>query len=129
MITNTYLNLATKDVAVARNFFTQLGFSINETFSDEHTICVIVNEHTFMMVMTKERFETFTQSQTTDSFSHHEVIISFEKEHQSDVDEIIEKVILSGGSEFGQKVENDFMYYRSFNDPDNHRFEVFSFKK
>jgi len=41
-INQIYVNLPVKDVQKTREFCTKLGFSINEQFSDEKAICVIM---------------------------------------------------------------------------------------
>lgn len=129
MIKNTFINLATKDVVAARSFFTYIGLTINEAFSDASGICVVINDTTLMMVMTNEKFESFTKRKPIDNQNEHEVILSFEVEDKESVDSLLQKVIEAKGTEFNQAVDMDFMYYRSFDDLDGHRFEVFNFKK
>ncbi len=128
MVTNTFLNLETKDVTLSRSFFTHIGFSINEQYSDESGICVVINDTTYLMVMNRDKFRGFTLSETPNSFNQTEVIISFQLESQLAVDTLLTKVKEAKGGEFGQATDNDFMYYRSFRDLDGHRFEVFYFK-
>lgn len=128
MVTNTFLNLETKDVTLSRSFFTHIGFSINEQYSDESGICVVINDTTYLMVMNKDKFRGFTLSETPNSFNQTEIIISFQLDSKVAVDTLLDKVKESKGGEFGQATENDFMYYRSFRDLDGHRFEVFFFK-
>lgn len=128
MVKQTFLNLETQDVAQARAFFTHIGFTINEQFSDDSGICVVINDSTFLMVMTKEKFRGFTLSETPNSFNQTEIIISFQLESKAEVDTLLTKVKEAKGGEFGVVTDNDFMYYRSFRDLDGHRFEVFYFK-
>lgn len=128
MVKQTFLNLETQSVIQARAFFTHIGFTIHEQYSDDSGICVIINESTFLMVMNKEKFRGFTLSQTPNSFNQTEVIISFQLGSKSDVDTLLNKVKEAKGGEFGQATDNDFMYYRAFRDLDGHRFEVFFFK-
>lgn len=128
VVRQTFLNLETQNVSQARTFFTHIGFTINEQYSDESGICVVINETTFLMVMNKEKFRGFTLSETPNSFNQTEVIISFQLESKSEVDELLSKVKEAKGGEFGKATDNDFMYYRAFRDLDGHRFEVFYFK-
>jgi uncharacterized protein len=128
MVKQTFLNLETQHVAQARAFFTHIGFSINELYSDDTGICVVINDSTFLMVMDKVKFKGFTLSETPNSFNQTEVIISFQLESKAEVDTLLMKVKEAKGGEFGQATDNDFMYYRSFRDLDGHRFEVFYFK-
>ncbi|HEY2193476.1 MAG TPA: hypothetical protein VGH76_14460 [Actinomycetospora sp.] len=39
-----FVNLPVADVAVSRSFFTALGFTINEQFSDENAASVVIEE-------------------------------------------------------------------------------------
>lgn len=129
MILNTFINLATKNVALTKTFFMKLGFEINEKFTDDEGMCVVVNDHTFMMIMTYNRFENFTALKTPNSFKENEVILTFELQNKEEVDQFMGRVLENGGTEFGQAEDTDFMYYRSFRDLDGHHFEVFYFKK
>ncbi len=128
MVKQTFLNLETQNVSLARSFFTHIGFNINEVYSDDSGICVVINDTTFLMVMNKEKFRGFTLSETPNSFNQTEVIISFQLESKLEVDTLLTKVKEAKGGEFGQATDNDFMYYRAFRDLDGHRFEVFFFK-
>jgi hypothetical protein len=128
MVKQTFLNFETQDVAQARTFFTHIGFTINELYSDNSGICVVINDSTFLMVMNKDKFRGFTLSETPNSFNQTEMIISFQLESKAEVDTLLTKVKEAKGGEFGQATDNDFMYYRAFRDLDGHRFEVFYFK-
>jgi len=60
-INQIYVNLPVKDVQKTREFWTKLGFSINEQFSDEKAICVIMKQdHIYTMFLKEEFFQTFT---------------------------------------------------------------------
>ena len=128
MVKNTFINLETQNVAQARTFFTHIGLEINEAYSDESGICVIINNFTFLMVMNKDKFRGFTLSETPNSFNQTEVIVSFQLETKAAIDTLLNKVKEAKGGEFGQAVDHDFMYYRAFRDLDGHRFEAFYFK-
>ena len=54
-----FVNLPVADVAAPRSFFTGLGFDVDETFSDETTISVVINELTTVMMPQTERFTSF----------------------------------------------------------------------
>lgn len=128
MVTNTFINLATRDVTAARSFFTHLGMTINEQFSDPSGICVVVNPTTYLMVMNTEKFEGFTKAKTPDNTKETAVILSFQVESKEAVDQLLSRVVEKGGNEFGTASDNEFMYFCSFRDLDGHHFEVFYFK-
>lgn len=127
MVTNTYINISTKDVVKARAFFTGLGFEMNEQFSDEQGFCIVVNEKTYLMVVSDCKFENFTKSKIVNSFESNEVIMSFQVSSKDEVNALIEKAVALGGKEFGEANDSEFMYFRSFLDHDGHHFEVFNF--
>lgn len=57
-INQIYVNLPIKDVQKTRDFWTKLGFSINEQFSDEKAICVVMKEdHIYAMFLKEEFFK------------------------------------------------------------------------
>lgn len=128
LISHTFINLETQDVTQARSFFTQLGFEINEPYSDTDGICVVINAHTALMVMNKDKFRGFTNSETPNSFHQTEVILSFQCDSKQAVDDYLTNVKVARGGEVGQPGDSDFMYYRAFRDLDGHRFEVFYIK-
>lgn len=128
MISNSFINIATQDVFQARQFFTTLGLSINEQFSDPNGICVIVNDTTFLMVMSPTKFKGFTKKELPDLTKVTAVILSFQLNSKEAVDQLLANVLKAGGTEIGKAEDNEYMYYRSFRDLDGHHFEVFFFK-
>ena len=42
-----FINLPVTDLARARRFYEGLGFTINEAFSDDTAVSVVVSEHIF----------------------------------------------------------------------------------
>ncbi len=51
-----FVNLPVKSIEVSRNFFTVLGFSFNPEYSDDRTLCMIVEENIFVMLLQKSVF-------------------------------------------------------------------------
>lgn len=43
--TFVFINMATDDIAAARDFYTKLGFEINEMFSNDQNIFVIIAQN------------------------------------------------------------------------------------
>ena len=71
-----FINLKTEDVHRSRSFFTSLGFSIEETFSNEMAICVIINETTRVMLLVEDHFRNFTSKQLVNATVSTEVLVS-----------------------------------------------------
>lgn len=124
MPNSIFVNLPVADLAVAKDFYTALGFRLNEQFSDDSTASFEVSDAVVVMVMTRERFTEFTkQSATADPGTAREVINALGVENREEVDRIADAGLAAGGSPGGDIQEMDFMYGRSVDDPDGHRWE------
>jgi uncharacterized protein len=118
-------NLAVKDLERSKAFFAGLGFEFDPRFTDENATAMIVNEHASVMLLREEFFKGFTSKEVVDSTQQIEAMIALSAASSEDVDAFCDKALDSGGSAAGEPMENDFMYGRSFDDPDGHHWEVF----
>ncbi|CAM5340066.1 MULTISPECIES: VOC family protein [Streptomyces] len=119
-----FVNLCVSDVAASKKFFTELGYTINEQFSDDTTASVVISETIVVMVHTEEKYRQFTKKEIADSKTTSEVLIALSSESREKVDELVEKAVAAGGSVSGETQDHGFMYGRAFDDPDGHTFEV-----
>jgi predicted lactoylglutathione lyase len=123
-VKSIYVNLPVKDLAVTKAFWTKLGFSFNEQFSDDKAVCLVLNEGTmYSMLITHEFFSTFTNRSIADGTST-QVLIAIEVESRERVDEIVKAALANGGSRYRESADHGWMYYDSFADPDGHQWEV-----
>ncbi|MDA6070946.1 glyoxalase/bleomycin resistance/extradiol dioxygenase family protein [Flavobacterium sp. AC] len=125
METKIFLNLAVKDLNKSIAFFTQLGFSFNPKFTNEKGTCLVIGKNINAMLLTEEFYQTFTNKQICNTATTSEVIISVSLEARDKVDEMMEKVIKAGGSEYMKTQDYGWMYHRTFLDLDGHHWEVF----
>jgi predicted lactoylglutathione lyase len=120
-----FVNLPVTDLDRSVDFFTKLGFSFDPRFTDETATQMIVSEHAFVMLLVENRFKDFTKKELTDATTHTEVIMALSAESREGVDELADKALEAGGSRANEPLEmGDFMYSRSFQDPDGHLWEV-----
>ncbi|GAP52945.1 VOC family protein [Streptomyces azureus] len=119
-----FVNLCVSDLDASKKFFTELGYSINEQFSDDTTASVVISETIVAMVHTKEKYAQFTKKEIADSRKTSEVLIALSAESREKVDELVEKAVAAGGSVSGETQDHGFMYGRSFDDLDGHTWEV-----
>ena len=117
-------NLAVEDLDRAVAFFTELGFTFDERFTDETATAMVVNDQAVVMLLVKERFADFTKKELVDPRTHTEAILALSAESREDVDRFADKALAAGGSPANEPVELDFMYGRSFQDPDGHQWEI-----
>ncbi|NJP52874.1 VOC family protein [Streptomyces sp. SBST2-5] len=119
-----FVNLPVSDLAASRKFFTELGYSINEQFSDENAASVVISDTIVAMLLTKEYYSTFTKKEIVDATKASEVLIALSAESREKVDELVDKAIAAGGSPSGETQDHGFMYSRAFDDLDGHTWEV-----
>ncbi|KXP02742.1 VOC family protein [Tsukamurella tyrosinosolvens] len=117
-----FVNLPIADVQRSRDFFTAVGYTINEKFSDENAISVELGENIAAMLLKTDFFGTFHEA-TTAAPGVKETLIALSAESREEVDEIVGRAVAAGGKE-GRSEDHGFMYGRSFDDPDGHGWEI-----
>lgn len=125
MKTKIFLNLAVKDLNRSIAFFTQLGFSFNQKFTNEKGTCLVIDENINVMLLVEEFYQTFTHKEICNTATTSEVLISISLESRDKVDEMIAKVVKADGTEYTETKDYGWMYQRNFLDIDGHHWEVF----
>ncbi len=60
-VNQIYVNLPVKDIQKTKEFWTRLGFEINEQFSDDKATCVVMKEdNIYAMFLVEDYFKTFS---------------------------------------------------------------------
>jgi predicted lactoylglutathione lyase len=119
-----FVNLAVTDLDKSVDFFTQLGFAFDPQFTDDQATCMIISEEAFVMLLVQNRFKDFTKKDLCDATTHTEAILAISADSRDQVDELANKALAAGGSPANDPIDQDFMYGRSFHDPDGHLWEV-----
>lgn len=119
-----FVNLPVKDLEKASDFYTGLGFSVNEQFSDHSAACIVISDTIFVMLLVEDRFRDFIVGDIADAHRASEVLNCLSAESREEVDQLVAKAIASGGSPWKDKLEDGPMYGHSFQDPDGHVWEV-----
>lgn len=120
-----YVNLPVADLEASKRFYAELGFGLNEEFTDENAACVVLADDMFVMLLTEDFFRGFIDDEIADTASTTEVITAISAESREEVDGLVERALAAGGSPH-RPVMDGRMYLRSFKDPDGHVWEVFS---
>jgi predicted lactoylglutathione lyase len=123
MITNIFVNLATNNLERSKKFFTDIGWTINQQFTDETAASVMIGSNIYAMILTEEKMSEFTDKRLIDPHVDSEVITSLSVDSRDEVDRMLDMVLAAGGTEPREPTEFDFMYGRSFEDPDGHHWE------
>lgn len=125
MATKMFVNLPVKDLARSTRFFTELGFSFDDRFTDENASCLVISDDIYAMLLTEPFFRNFTDKDLADTSTTTETILALEVESRDRVDELAQLALDAGGLPAGESMDQDGMYERSFQDPDGHHWEVF----
>ena len=123
-INQIYVNLPVKDVQKTREFWTKLGFSINEQFSDEKAICVIMKaDHIYTMFLKEEFFQTFTNRAIAKGDTT-QTLLAIGVNSREEVENMVKTATENGGSIYSEPQDHGWMYQRAFSDLNGHQWEV-----
>lgn len=116
-----YINLLSTNLEVSKKFYTALGFTVNEEFTNEQAMCIVASETIHFMLLTPPFFEEYvTKGAKTLANPKTQIqqVNSFDAKSKAEVDELANAATQNGGQEFGELQDLGFMYARDFTDPD-----------
>ncbi len=119
-----FVNLPVQDLTKSVDFFSRLGFTFNQRFTDENATCMVVSEQACVMLLVRPFFATFTTKEIADAATHTEAILALSADSREDVDTLVDQALALGGSVAKEPSDEGFMYGRSFYDLDGHAWEV-----
>ena len=122
MSTMTFINLPVKDLARTAEFFTKLGFSFDEQFTDDNGTRMIISDDTSAMLVVEPFFKGFISPQdVADTSKTREVIVGLSSDSRDDVDDRVDSAVAAGARVLGDPEDDGFMYMRGFRDLDGHQ--------
>src|SRR5690606_11841017 len=113
-----FINLPVKDLKQSMDFYTAVGFTNNPVFTDETAACMVYSEEIYVMLLTHAKFNEFIDKVIADTKTTAAVINALGLDSKKRVDETVEKAVNAGGRETKEPVDYDFMWQRTFEDPD-----------
>lgn len=114
-------NLAVKDMAKSRAFFSALGFSFNPAYSnDSASFMNIVDGSIHAMLMTEAFFGSLIDKPVVQAREANEVIICLSCESREEVVSLIEKAAGAGARIPHPLEDHGFMVDQGFEDLDGH---------
>jgi predicted lactoylglutathione lyase len=119
-----FVNLSTRDLKRAMEFFSKLGFEFHPKFTDDRAACMVISEEASVMILGEPFFKTFTKREICNTATHTEALYALSCESRAEVDEMVAKAVAAGGAHAGEPMDHGFMYVRSFYDLDGHHWEV-----
>ncbi len=126
------VNLSVRDLAATRRFYTGVGFTIDETYSDEQCLCIVVSPTIYVMALDHERFADFVATPIADPRRTTQVLNCLSMASRADVDAFVAAALANGGSEHpypagladGTGPAGEDMHGAAVTDPDGHVWEV-----
>ena len=120
-----FISLPVSDVARSTAFYQAIGAVKNEAFSDHSTSSIKFSDAINVMLTTHEKYRHFTTKTIADARTMSGVLLCLFVDSRQAVDEMIGKAKAAGGNLDPSPVDDfDFMYGRSFEDPDGHMWGV-----
>jgi len=102
MATMTFINLAVKELAKATKFYTTLGFSFDEQFTDENATRMIISEEASVMLAIEPYFKGFiAPDEIADTSRSREVIVGLSAESRERVDHLVDTAVGAGAHPLG----------------------------
>jgi predicted lactoylglutathione lyase len=120
-----FVNLPVADVARSTAFYEALGFTRNAAFSNEHGAAMVWSETISFMLLDHGFFGGFTSKRIIDAKSEVQALMCLSIDSREAVDALLEAAIAAGAvPDPDPPHDEDFMYGRSYEDPDGHLFQV-----
>lgn len=126
MARQIYVNLHVKDLERSKAFFAGLGFSFDSRFTDDKAACMVIEDGSiYAMLLAEPFFRTFLAGKAvSDAKKNTEVLLALSCESDAAVDDLVARAVASGGKAHREPQDHGFMYYRAFEDPDGHIWEL-----
>ncbi|MCM2296611.1 VOC family protein [Rhodoferax sp.] len=125
MFRQIFINLAVKDMARTQTFFTALGLTFNQRFTNEKGACLEIGENFYAMLLVEPFFQGFTKKPVSDANQTTEVILALSVDSRAEAEEVIAKAVAAGATTPNPPQDHGFMYQHGFADLDGHQWEVF----
>ena len=120
-----FINLPVNDLARSTAFYQAIGAVKNPQFSDDTACCLVISDTIHVMLMTHDKYRHFTSKEIADPKTTSLALLCLFVDSRKAVDDMIGKAKTAGGKLDPSPVDDyDFMYGRSFEDPDGHMWGV-----
>lgn len=124
MFNSIFVNLPIENLKKSVAFFSGLGFTFNQQFTDEESTCMIVSDSIYVMLLEKQKFATFTSRKIADKDTT-EVTLSFACKSAEEVRTISERAFELGAKRVNDPEDIGFMFSWGFEDLDGHMWDLF----
>jgi uncharacterized protein len=124
MARQIFVNLPVQDLKKSMDFFSTLGFTFNQQFTDNTAACMVISEDIYTMLLTHVKFKEFTPNPICDATKSTEMLVCLSCDSRAAVDDMVRKAVAGGGKTYNQPQDHGFMYGHGFQDLDGHIWEL-----
>jgi len=122
-VNQIYVNLPVKDIPKTKEFWTNLGFAINEQISDERAVCVLMSDTISVMFLTEDFFETFSERPVPKGDTT-QVLVALGLGSREEVDRMVNAAVANGATQHEEPQDHGWMYQNSFWDINGHGWNI-----
>ena len=121
-----FVNLPVAHVARATSFYESIGAVRDPRFCDANCSMLAFSDTIHFMLLDHARYRDFTSKTIADARTTSEVLICLSEDSREAVDATLDKAVAAGATAdpTPRQEMGDFMYGRSFEDPDGHIVEL-----
>ena len=124
MARQIFVNLPVQELKKSMDFFSSLGFTFNQQFTDNTAACMVISEDIYTMLLTHAKFKEFTPNPICDATKSTEMLVCLSCDSRAAVDDMVRKAVAGGGKTYNQPQDHGFMYGHGFQDLDGHIWEL-----
>jgi uncharacterized protein len=119
-----FINLPVKNTEASKQFYTQLGFTLNPLFTFDDQVCMVWCEQVYVMLQAYEMFKSGNKKNLADTKTNTTATFTLPVESFDKVNEIIENGLKAGGTETTPVIDEGFMQVRNIEDLDGHMWGI-----
>lgn len=124
MHSEIYVNLPVKDLKRSVDFFSKLGYTFNQQFTDHNATCMELGGNLYVMLLTEKFFSSFTSKGIADTSKSTEVLTCVSCSSKQQVDDLVAKARAAGAKVPRTAQDHGFMYAHGYEDLDGHTWEL-----
>ena len=119
-----FINLPVDDLEKSKNFYTEIGFTVNPLFTFYDQICMVWSEHIYVMLQTKYFFYSGNKTQVLNLNNNSSSTFTLPVGGTKEVNEIVERGLKAGGTEPNKPIDEGYMQIRTIVDLDGHTWGI-----
>ena len=113
-VNQIYVTLPVKNIQKTKEFWTKLGFPIDEQMSGESTVCVVMKQDTiYVMFGTEEVFQTYSNKPVPKTDTT-QVLVTISLNSREEVDNVVKAAVGNGATQHEEPQDYGWMYQNSF---------------